>query len=58
MEGASVAQVCEEYSMPFAIVRTISDASDENAQHDFPRFSREIAGHYSLGILERFVGAS
>jgi adenosylhomocysteine nucleosidase len=58
MEGASVAQVCEEYSMPFGIVRTISDAADEKAQHDFPRFSREISGQYSLGILERFVGAS
>jgi len=58
MEGASVAQVCEEYSMPFGIVRTISDAADEKAPHDFPRFSREVAGQYSLGILERFVGAS
>ena len=55
MEGAAVAQVCDEYAMPFGIVRTISDAADENAQHDFPRFSREIAGRYSLGILARFV---
>ena len=55
MEGAAVAQVCDEYSIPFGIVRTISDAADENAQHDFPRFSREIAGRYSLGILARFV---
>ena len=55
MEGAAVAQVCDEYSMPFAIVRTISDAADESAPHDFPRFSREISGRYSLGILARFV---
>jgi adenosylhomocysteine nucleosidase len=55
MEGAAVAQVCEAYSVPFGIVRTISDVSDENAPHDFPRFSREIAGTYSLGILARFV---
>jgi adenosylhomocysteine nucleosidase len=55
MEGAAVAQVCEEYSVPFAIVRTLSDSSDENAPEDFPRFSKEIAGHYSLGILTRFV---
>ena len=58
MEGAAVAQVCHEYSMRFGIVRTISDAADENAPHDFPRFSREIAGQYSLGILSRFVQAS
>jgi adenosylhomocysteine nucleosidase len=55
MEGAAVAQVCEEYSMAFCIVRTISDAADENAPHDFARFAREIAGRYSLGILERFL---
>jgi adenosylhomocysteine nucleosidase len=58
MEGAAVAQVCEEYSLPFAIVRTISDAADENAMHDFQRFSREIAGQYSLGILARFSQGS
>jgi adenosylhomocysteine nucleosidase len=55
MEGAAVAQVCEEYAVPFAIVRTLSDSADENAPQDFQRFSREISGHYSLGILARFV---
>jgi adenosylhomocysteine nucleosidase len=58
MEGAAVAQVCEAYSVPFGIVRTISDSADENAPHDFPRFSREVAGQYSLGILARLVTAS
>ena len=57
MEGAAVAQVCEEYSVPFAIVRTLSDSADESAPQDFPRFAREISGHYSLGILTRFVRA-
>ena len=55
MEGAAVAQVCEEYGVSFGIVRTISDAADYNSVHDFPRFSREIAGHYSAGVLSRFV---
>jgi adenosylhomocysteine nucleosidase len=58
MEGAAVAQVCEEYSLPFGIVRTVSDAADETAPHDFPRFSREVAGDYSRGILRRFLQAS
>lgn len=57
MEGAAVAQVCDEYAIPFAIVRTISDSADESSVHDFPRFSREIAGRYSLGILARFLEA-
>ena len=57
MEGAAVAQVCDEYAIPFAVVRTISDSADENSVHDFPRFSREIARHYSIGVLSRFLTA-
>ncbi len=55
MEGAAVAQVCEEYGVPFGVVRTLSDSADENSVEDFPRFIREVARHYSLGILERFA---
>jgi adenosylhomocysteine nucleosidase len=55
MEGAAVAQVCDEYGVPFAVVRTISDSADESSVHDFPRFSREIARYYSMGVLSRFL---
>jgi adenosylhomocysteine nucleosidase len=58
MEGAAVAQVCAEYSVPFGVVRTISDAADENSQHHFPRFARQIARHYCAGILRHFVRAT
>ncbi|MGH8217357.1 MAG: 5'-methylthioadenosine/adenosylhomocysteine nucleosidase [Steroidobacteraceae bacterium] len=57
MEGAAAAQVCAEYGIPFGVVRTISDSADENSVHDFPRFAREIARHYSAGTLERFARA-
>lgn len=57
MEGAAAAQVCMEYGIPFGVVRTISDSADENSVHDFPRFAREIARHYSAGALERFARA-
>jgi adenosylhomocysteine nucleosidase len=55
MEGAAVAQICEEYGLPFGVVRTVSDAADERSAHDFPRFIRDIARHYSAGILARFA---
>ena len=55
MEGAAVAQVCEEYGLPFAVVRTLSDSADENSPQDFPRFAREIARHYSAGILRQLA---
>ena len=55
MESAAVAQVCYEYSVPFTVVRTISDAADESAAHDFPRFLRQVASAYSHGILKRLL---
>jgi adenosylhomocysteine nucleosidase len=53
MESAAVAQVCHEYSVPFTVVRTISDTADESATHDFPLFVRQVATAYSHGILKR-----
>lgn len=55
MEGAAVAQVCCEYGVPFAIVRTISDSADEHAATAFPEFVRHVAGIYSHGILRNFL---
>ena len=47
MEGAAVAQVCHDYGMPFAAVRTISDRADDAAHVDFVRFVTDVASHYS-----------
>jgi adenosylhomocysteine nucleosidase len=55
MEGAAVAQVCDQYAVPFAVVRTISDSADESSVHDFPRFLRDIAHHYLIGVLSRLL---
>ncbi|VVD75553.1 5'-methylthioadenosine/adenosylhomocysteine nucleosidase [Pandoraea terrigena] len=55
MEGAAVAQVCHEYGVPFAVMRTLSDSADDTAHVDFPRFLREVASHYSHGVLRRFL---
>jgi len=55
MEGAAVAQVCFEYNKPFSIIRTISDNANNNAHIDFPRFAKEIASKYALGILKSYL---
>jgi adenosylhomocysteine nucleosidase len=57
MEGAAVAQVCAEYGVPFAVVRTLSDSADEGSALDFQRFTHEVARQYSRGILARFLAA-
>ncbi len=55
MEGAAVAQVCFEYKVPFSIIRTISDNANHNAHIDFPKFAKEIASKYALGILKHYL---
>ena len=55
MEGAAVAQVCHDYAIPFAVVRTISDRADDTAHVDFPSFVDQVASKYALLIVERFL---
>lgn len=54
MEGASVAQICFEYNIPFSIIRIISDKANDNATIDFSRFANSIASNYALGILKNY----
>ena len=55
MEGAAVAQVCADYGVPFAALRTISDRADDDAHADFSRFIREVASRYSLAMLSQWL---
>lgn len=52
MEGAAFAQVCDDFGVPLAVVRTISDRADDTAHVDFPRFLREVASRYSGAIVQ------
>lgn len=55
MEGAAVAQVCADYGVPFAAVRTISDRADDLAHQDFPIFVRDVASLYAERIVRAFL---
>ncbi|QQE06623.1 5'-methylthioadenosine/adenosylhomocysteine nucleosidase [Cupriavidus sp. ISTL7] len=57
MEGAAVGQVCHEYGVPHAVMRTVSDRADDSAHVDFPAFLAEVASHYSEGVIRRFLAA-
>jgi adenosylhomocysteine nucleosidase len=57
MEGAAVAQVCHEYGVPCAVLRTVSDRADSAAHTDFGLFLERVASFYSAGILRRFIAA-
>ena len=55
MECAAMAQVCHDYGVPLAAVRTISDRADDTAHVDFPRFIQSIASRYSVAVLDRLL---
>lgn len=57
MEGAAVAQVCYEYSVPCAVVRTISDRADDDAPADFGVSLGAFAASHTFGILSRAFGS-
>ena len=51
MEGAAVAQVCSDYGVPMAAVRTVSDRADDSAHVDFPQFVQTVASVYAQKIV-------
>ncbi len=55
MEGAAVAQVCAECSVPFAVFRSISDRADHHADVDYLTFVASVAAPITAGIVEELV---
>ena len=55
MEGAAVAQVCNDYGVPLVVVRVISDSADEDAQQSAIGFVNQHAAEYSLSILKEYI---
>ncbi len=54
MEGAAVAQIGYEYTIPVIVIRIISDKSDCSAAEDFSRFSEKIATPFIGGIIKSY----
>jgi len=57
MEGAAVAQVCQEYRTPFGIVRMISDAADDSASSDFSAALGRTTTDLSAAIVRRYLAS-
>ncbi len=57
MEGAAIAQVCLDYGVAFAAVRTISDRADDAAHGDFLQFVQTTASPYSAAIVVQLLMA-
>lgn len=52
MEGASIAQAASLNSLPFVIIRAISDKADGSAEMDYPTFEHEAAGHCANMVIQ------
>lgn len=55
MEGAAVAQACDDFGIPLTVVRVISDTADEQAHISAIAFVNKHAGDYSLSILKEYI---
>ena len=51
MEGAAISQVCKDFGVPFAVLRTVSDRADDLAHLDFNRFIADIASRYTVAVM-------
>jgi len=58
MEGAAFAQVCRDYGVPFAAVRTVSDRADDAAHGDFLSFIDQVASRHSAAIVQAFLAGA
>lgn len=54
MEGGAIGHVCKANKVPFAVLRSISDGGDENAQLDYPTF-KKIAAEKSTAIMLKYI---
>ena len=52
MEGASIGHVCYLNSIPFVVIRSISDKADDNASETYEEFERKAADQSASLIIE------
>lgn len=61
MEGAAIAHICYMNSVPYVIIRNISDSSDGSADISFTEFCKTAAEHsgkIDIGNASKYLTAS
>lgn len=56
MEAAAIAQSCHQFSVPFVVIRAVSDLADEQADTSFEVFL-ETASVHSAQMVQRLIEA-
>ncbi len=57
MEGAAIGHVCYVNSVPFCVLRAISDGANDDSPVDFPTFCAKASDHNAEIIKEYFENA-
>lgn len=57
MEGAAVAQVCAKWSVPFVVIRSVSDTADREAGVDYKTFMPLVAKRAEQVVRAMLRGA-
>ncbi|MCL1630454.1 5'-methylthioadenosine/S-adenosylhomocysteine nucleosidase [Sporolactobacillus sp. CPB3-1] len=55
MEAAAIAQVCQQFHVPFLIIRSLSDIAGKNSSVSFDQFLKKAARHsaeFTLSIIK------
>ena len=52
MEGTAVAQTCYQFSIPFVVIRAVSDVADEEASVSFEEFIEKVGKKSGETVLE------
>lgn len=55
MEGAAIAQICYEFSVPFCVMRVISDEANDDSSVDFVRFIEHVGRVYSRSFINNLL---
>jgi len=55
MEGGAIAQVCCQNSVPFVIIRAISDKADDSEEVSYNIFMKDAAEH--CAAITRYIVA-
>lgn len=54
MEGAGVAQICWQHTVPYLVIRSLSDSANEQAEEDIDMY-REIAARNAALLVEDII---
>ena len=48
MEGAAIAQVCQQFAVPYVVIRALSDIAGQQSSTSFDEYLKVAAHHSSL----------